>query len=275
MHVRDGAVVRLTRMEKGGHVLGDTGRLLRAEDRRHELADERCELLLVDHVVPDDQIGVALLAHLDVVENLGHVRLADHFVAREDQRQLEVRHSLLHLVDDALDHGELVEERHVVLLLDEVGPVRIAVLLVQAARGVPQFDNKDILLNACINARPQQLLKKGPVLGQTCYPRELMLEEAPNIVRLEADLLGSRQQDLTLEYLIVLFRIAVERAHLLALDVPVLHVRPILEDLEETLPLVVISDGVVSQLNVDINVRRCGCMDMVQTALGHLVKKLI
>ena len=54
MHVCDSAIVRLARMEEALHVLGGAWRFLRAQDRRHELTDERRKLLLVDHVVADD-----------------------------------------------------------------------------------------------------------------------------------------------------------------------------------------------------------------------------
>ena len=216
---------------------------------------------------------MALLAHLDVVEDLRHVRLADHFVAREDQGHLEVGHTLLDLVDDALDHGELVEQGHVLLLLHEIGAIRLVLaLIVQAAGSVPQFDDKDILLDARLDVGPEQPLEEGSILGQSGDAGELVLEEVPDVVRLEPYLLLSRQQDLASQHLVILFRVAVEGAHLLALDVAILHVGALLEYFEEALPLVIVSDRVIGQLNEDIYMRRCSGMHMVQTAFWHLVQ---
>ena len=138
-----------------------------------------------------------------------------------------------------------------------------------------QLNDKDILLDALIDVGSQETLKKGAVLGKTANSRELMLEEAPNVVRLESSLLFAREEDLPLENLIVLFGILVERTHLGTLDESVLLVRGILEHLEETLTLIVISLWLVSQLDEDVDVR-CSCrVHVVETTFGHLGKHIV
>ena len=81
MHVSDSAVVSLTGVEEAGHVVRRSCSLLSAQDRWHELLDQGRVLLLVDHVVTHDKIWVSLLAYLDMVQDLGHVSLTNHFVA--------------------------------------------------------------------------------------------------------------------------------------------------------------------------------------------------
>ena len=104
MEVVDAAVVRLTRMEESMHVLGGSWSLLCAKHGWHKVGELGCELLFIHHIVAYDKAGIPLLALPYVVKNLGHVRLAHHLVACENQRHLKVRYALFGLIDYALDH---------------------------------------------------------------------------------------------------------------------------------------------------------------------------
>ena len=129
MNVGDEPIMGLTSVEKCLHVLGWAFRLLSTKDRRHELGDRRRVLFLIDHVVTRDQVWVALLSDANVVENLVDVSLAHHFVAGQNQRHLEVWHSLLNLVDDALNHGKLIQERHGLFNFFEAWPIDVCLAI--------------------------------------------------------------------------------------------------------------------------------------------------
>jgi len=88
---------------------------------------------------------------LDVVQNLSDVSLPNHFVAGQDQGHLEVRASCLGLINNSLNHGEFVEEWHCRDLVDEFGAGCVDLLVKEAACRVPQLNDEDVLLDACIN----------------------------------------------------------------------------------------------------------------------------
>ena len=135
---------------------------------------------------------------------------------------------------------------------------------------MPQLYDIDILLDACVNVCPEQSLKERPVLRQTADTRELVLEVAPDVVGFEAVLLFTSQQYLTPENLIVFFWVGVKRAHLLALNKTILHVLPVLKDLEQAFALIVVRDRVVSELNEDVYMGCCGRMHVMKCAFRHL-----
>ena len=102
-----------------------------------------------------------------------------------------------------------------------------------------------------------------------------MLEVSPDVVRLEADCLVARQQDLLPKNIIVLLGVFVPGAHLLALNESVFLGGRICENFEQTRSFVVVACRVVSQLNVDIYVRRCCRVHVVKTTFGHLSENLV
>lgn len=63
-----------------------------------------------------------LLTNLDVVQNLGYMRLAHHFVAGEDKSHFEVRDLFLDVVNNILNHLELFKKRQNLMLGLEFGP---------------------------------------------------------------------------------------------------------------------------------------------------------
>ena len=133
MQVSNRAVVRLTSVEVAAQVLRYTCGLLSSKNRWHELGDAGRVLFLVNHIVSDDKIRILLLAALDVIQNLGHVRLSDHLVAGQDQRHIKVRHTLLNFFDDAIDHGELVEQVNWIILTIDLRPSLVGSDLKQTA----------------------------------------------------------------------------------------------------------------------------------------------
>ena len=104
MQVSDSSVMSLTCVEEARHVVGHSLGFLGAQDRWHEFFNGRRVLFFIDHVVANDQVWILLLALPDVVQNLSHVRLSDHLVAREDESHLKVRYTGLDLINDSLDH---------------------------------------------------------------------------------------------------------------------------------------------------------------------------
>lgn len=97
-----------------------------------------------------------------------------------------------------------------------------------------------------------------------------MLEETPDVMRLQADLFLTSQQDLGSEFIVVLLVISEEFPHLFTLDITIFLAGGVLEDFEETFTLVVIGLGLVSQLNEDINVRSSCRVHVMESALRHL-----
>lgn len=117
-----------------------------------------------------------------MVQNLGHMRLANHLVTRQDEGHLEVRHFRLHFVNDSLNHGKLVEKVNRVVLARHRGSTLVLADLKETARRVAQLHNEDILLNASINVRAKEALKERAVLSESADPGKLVLEEAPDVV---------------------------------------------------------------------------------------------
>ena len=54
-----------------------------------------------------------------------------------------------------------------------------------------------------------------------------------------------------------------------------MHVLIVLKDLKKAFPFIVVSDRVVSELNEDIDVWCCRCMNVVKSAFRHLTEELI
>ena len=246
-----------------------------AKYRWHELGDAWSVFLFVHHIVTSDQIWEALFTTLDVVENLRYVRLTNHLVAGEDEGHLEVGHALLHLVDDALDHFKFFKQIDDIVLSVHLGASGILRKLEKTASCVAQLNDENVLLDAGVNRSTKQALKEGPVLCQAADSGEFVLEVSPDVVRLEADCLVACQQDLLPENIIVLLRVFVPGAHLLALDEPVFLGGRICENFEQTRSFVVVARRVISQLNVDIYVRRCCRVHVVKTTFGHLSENLV
>jgi len=154
VNVGDGLVVSLASVEEAGHVVGAAWRVLGAQDLGHEFYNLRSELFFVDHVVASDQIGVLLLANTDVLQDLRTVRLAHHLVGGQDQRHFKVWNSSLDVVDDSLNHGEFVDKRNDLLLL-----------VLEAARRVPQLNDEDILSDAGVDVGTEKSREVRLVLG--------------------------------------------------------------------------------------------------------------
>ena len=195
--------------------------LLCAKYRWHEFGDAWSVFLFIHHIVAGDQIWEALFTTLNVVENFRYVRLTNHLVAGEDEGHLEVGHALLYLVNDALDHFEFFKQIDDIVLSVHLGAIGIFRKLEKTASCVAQLDDENVLLDARFNRCAKQALKEGSVLCQAANSGEFVLEVSPDVVRLKADCLVSCQQDLLPENIIVLLRVFVPGAHLLALNEPV------------------------------------------------------
>ena len=102
-----------------------------------------------------------------------------------------------------------------------------------------------------------------------------MLEEAPDVMRLQSTLLFSNQQDLLPELVVVLIWICIKRSHLFALHEAIFFQIRGDEDFKETFALVVVGDWVVRELDEDINMGRSSRVDVMQATLRHLVECLI
>ncbi len=84
-----------------------------------------------------------------------------------------------------------------------------------------------------------------------------MLEEAPNIVRLQASLLLMSKQYLLLQNVVIIFGVLVELTHLIALDEAIFLLGWVCKDLEQPLSLIVVGLRLVGQFDVSIDMGRC------------------
>lgn len=102
-----------------------------------------------------------------------------------------------------------------------------------------------------------------------------MLERLPDVVRLEAlnFLLG--QKDLTPQVVVEGFGVLAVLAHFHARNVAIVSLRLALGvDFEDFLSFVVVNNGVVCQGNINVHGWGCRCVDVVNSALRHLVEHL-
>ena len=135
-----------------------------------------------------------------------------------------------------------------------------------------KLDDENVLLDTRFNLSAQQAFKERLVFGETANSRELVLEEAPDVVRFESGLFIMGQQDLLSELIIVGIAVAAfkELSHLLALDEAIfLHCR-VDEHLEQSLSLVVVCLWLVSELNVSVNMGCRCCVHVVKATLWHV-----
>lgn len=128
---------------------------------------------------------------------------------------------------------------------------------------MPELNDKDVLLNARFNLRFEQALKEGLILCKATDSRKLMLEKAPDIVRLQSSLLFMGQQDLLFQNFVIILRVLIELTHLNALDEAILLLGWATEDLEQPLSLVVVGLWLVRELDVNIDMGRCSRVHMV------------
>ena len=212
-----------------------------------------------------------------MVKNLRYVGLANHFVAGQNKSEFEVGAALLHLSEDVLNQIQLIEKRdRFVAVLVDLGPSQSSIvgLFEKTSGRVSELDDENVLLDARFNLSAQQAFKEGLVLGKAADSRELVLKEAPDIVRFKSGLLIMGQQDLLSELIIVGIAVTTfeELSHLLALDEAVFLHCGIHEHLEQTLSLVVVCLWLVGEFNVSVNMG-CRCrMHMVKATLRHVTQ---
>ena len=134
--------------------------------------------------------------------------------------------SLLQFVDDCANDAELFDEVDLFLVIAE-----------QHARDVAVLDDEDILLDACLQRRPQEPLEEGHVLAQFSNFCEFVLEESPNVVRFFVVGLCGGQQDLVSELPVELLFILIESPQLRGLDKAIGDSLVLWINLKETLML--------------------------------------
>ncbi len=117
VHVGDASVMSLACMEEGRQVLSSSGCFLGTQHRGHEAIKSWRVLFLVDHVVAYDQVRISFPANADVVKDFGYVRLADHFVACEDQLEVEIRDTRFDIRQDILNQLKFVKKWNDLVLL--------------------------------------------------------------------------------------------------------------------------------------------------------------